>query len=93
MCLQEFFNKLEMFQNQKIIIFCDNIGDGKLSKNSVFHARTKHIDIKHHFVREVLERGTIETKFTPSEEMVADILTKGLTRDKHLWCIKELGLI
>ena len=90
--LQDFLRELRIFPDRKIIIFCDNVGAGKLGKNPVFHARTKHIDIKHHFVREVLARGTIEVEFISTEQMIADIFTKGLPKEKHVWCMRKLGL-
>jgi len=55
----------------------------KLAENPVFHGRTKHIDIRHHFVREVLESGDLDIEYSPSCEMAADVLTKGLPREKH----------
>jgi hypothetical protein len=51
-----------------------------LAKNSVHHARTKHIDIQHHFVREKVESDEVELVFCRTEDMVADILTKGSPR-------------
>jgi len=90
--LQGFLQEMGAHSEQKITIYCDNIGAGKLGKNPVFHARTKHIDIRHHFVREVLEEGKVEVEFIPTEEMVADILTKGLPREKHEWCTRRIGI-
>ena len=63
-----------------------------MSKNPVRHKRTKHIDIRHHFVREAVEDGTISITYCPSEEMVADILTKGLAKDKFECLRDRLGL-
>ena len=62
-------------------------------KNPVFHAHTKHIDMRHHFIRDAQENGHIDVCFKPTEEMVADVFTKGLTSDKHHKCIQGLGLI
>lgn len=90
--LQDFLTELGLPREEKVIIFCDNIGANKLGKNPVFHARTKHINIKHHFVREVVANGTILVDYIPTERMVADVLTKGLAREKHNWCVNELGL-
>jgi hypothetical protein len=65
------------------IIRSDNQGCISLAKNSVHHARTKHIDIQHHFVREKVEGEEVELIFCRTEDMIADILTKGLTKEKH----------
>ena len=47
-------------------------------KNPVFHSQTKHIDIKHHFIREFYEEKKIDPKYVGTEEMTADIFTKVL---------------
>jgi hypothetical protein len=73
-------------------LFNDNQGSHKLAKNPVFHARTKHIDIRHHFVREALEEGHIDVQYMATEEMPADVLTKGLFGPAHVKCSGKLGL-
>lgn len=77
---------------EEFVIINDNMGAGKLASNPVFHGRTKHIDIRHHFVREAMEEGLITIRHAPTEEMAADILTKGLSKDKHHRCVQMLGL-
>ena len=54
----------------------DNQGFISLAKDPVFHSRTKHIDIKFHFLREKVEEGIIELEYMPTDQMVADGLTK-----------------
>ena len=58
----------------------DNQGAIALAKNPVAHARTKHIDIRFHYVREAVQEGTITLSYCPSEEMIADLLTKPLPK-------------
>jgi len=74
------------------IIYNDNQGAGQLARNPVFHKRTKHVDIRHHFVRELVEEGTISVNYIPTTEMPADILTKGLGASKHNTCKTSLGI-
>jgi hypothetical protein len=64
----------------------DNQGCIALVKNPVQHHRTKHIDVKHHFIREQVEQGTFKVIYCPTHEMKADILTKGIAAPqfKHL---------
>eukprot|EP00253_Pinus_taeda_P020217 PITA_20217 len=63
-------------------IICDNQSCIKLSENPMFHDRSKHIDIRCHFVRDCVQRGVVQLSCTPTGEQVADILTKALGRTK-----------
>jgi hypothetical protein len=74
------------------IIFADNQGAIKLSKNPQHHNRTKHIDVKFHFIRESSQNGLIQLTYIPTDEMVADILTKALPRDRHEKHMKGMGM-
>lgn len=58
--------------------YCDNISAIKISKNLVLHVRSKHIDVRHHFLCDLCSDGTIDLVFYKSEVQVADILTKPL---------------
>ena len=62
-----------------ISIYEDNQGAIELSKNPKFHNRTKHIDVAYHFVRERISSKELSVTYCPSSEMLADIMTKGLT--------------
>lgn len=61
-------------------IYGDNQGALALARNPVFHSRTKHIDIQHHFVREQVEAGSVHLEYVPTGDNLADILTKSLAR-------------
>lgn len=63
-------------------IFCDNKGAIDLSKNSKFSARTKHINVRHHFIKENIRNREIKVDFTPSFDMLADPLTKAVNSAK-----------
>jgi hypothetical protein len=63
-------------------LHCDNQGAIELSKDSKFHARTKHIDVHFHFVRQTVAQGHISIKYCPTDDMIADIFTKSLARVK-----------
>ena len=74
------------------IIFGDNQGAIALAKNAQFHARTKHIDIAHHFVREKVNDGTVDMQFVPTNKQMADDLTKALCLDKFVAFRDALGV-
>jgi len=77
---------LQQLNNQKdlttTILYGDNQGAIALAKNPQFHARSKHINIQHHYVREKVEDNTIRLEYIPTEEQVANGLTKALGKDK-----------
>ena len=65
-----------------IEILEDNQSAIAMAKNSVAHKRTKHIDIKHDFIRETVQAGTINLSYCPTADMLADIFTKQLPRTR-----------
>ncbi len=79
---------------ETVPILCDNSSSVIcISKNPVFHSRTKHIEIRHYFLRENVERGLIEMKFCKTEDQVADIFTKPLSKERFERLRFELGMI
>jgi hypothetical protein len=75
-----------------VVIFNDNQGAQELVRNPVYHPRTKHIDTRHHFVRDAYEQKKITPNYLSTEEMTADVLTKALPGPKHKSCVTQLGL-
>lgn len=74
-------------------LFGDNISAQQLVKNPVYHNRTKHLDIKVHYIREVSDKVLIILKYVPTGSMIADIFTKNLKKNKHSELCSLLGLI
>ena len=70
----------------------DNQSAIKLIQNPVAHDRTKHIDIKYHFIRDAQARGIIKVEYCPTERQVADVLTKPLSHEKHKRFTEQMGL-
>ena len=64
------------------LIHEDNQSAIAIAKNPRFHGRAKHIEIKYHFIREQVQKGSVELKYCPTKKMIADILTKGLPQDQ-----------
>lgn len=73
-------------------IFEDNQGAIALAKNPAHHSRTKHIDIKYHYIRDAVSTKEIKLKYCPTQEMIADLLTKGLPRPQFEKLRLELGV-
>ncbi|KAG7299880.1 hypothetical protein JYU34_016900 [Plutella xylostella] len=75
-----------------ILIYCDNQSTISISGNDIYHARSKHIDVRYHFVRERISNNQVTIRYKNTEDMVADVLTKGLPRPKHQFFSNALGL-
>lgn len=71
----------------------DNMSAIALSKDNIQHARTKHIDIRHHFIRECIAADTISLKYVPTADNVADLFTKALPRERFHYLRKQLGIL
>ncbi|KAL1448085.1 hypothetical protein WDU94_013979 [Cyamophila willieti] len=83
-------NELIQSSNNPILLYGDNKSAIDLSKNAKYQARTKHIDVCHHFIRDYVQRDVIKIKHVSTKEMVADNLTKALTFDGHSYCTQKL---
>jgi hypothetical protein len=77
----------------KIPIFCDNTSAIAISNNPVQHSRTKHIDIRYHFIREHVMNETVVLHFVPTEDQLADIFTKPLDESTFSKLVSELGML
>ncbi|EEC81933.1 hypothetical protein OsI_25798 [Oryza sativa Indica Group] len=71
----------------------DNQSAIMLSKNPVFHDRSKHIDTRYHYIRECIEEGRVKVEFIGTNEQLADILTKSLGRDRFMELRSQIGLV
>ena len=80
------------FDQESMIIMGDNQSSIALAKNPAYHTRSKHIDIQYHFLREKVTDCTVQLQYCPTEDMVADILTKPLAKEKHTKFTEVLGL-
>ncbi|GJX66965.1 putative ribonuclease H-like domain-containing protein [Tanacetum coccineum] len=80
------------FGFNKIPMYCDNKSAIALCCNNVQHSRSKHIDIRFHFIKEHVENGVIELYFVNTEYQLADIFTKALGRERIEFLINKLGV-
>ena len=86
----EDFHQLTWYQ---VRILCDNLSSIRLAENPVFHARTKHIEIHYHNIREKFLEGKIEMVPTKTDEQFADIFTKVLNKAKFGKFQEALGVV
>jgi hypothetical protein len=91
--LNSLLSEIGLGKFAQVILHVDNQGALYLASDPVFHARSKHIDIRHHFIRGVLkENDNIKLAYLSTDSMLADVLTKALPKVKHYACMSGLGI-
>nr|GEZ93790.1 retrovirus-related Pol polyprotein from transposon TNT 1-94 [Tanacetum cinerariifolium] len=80
------------FHFDKIPIYCDSKLAIAISCNLVQHSRTKHIAVRYHFIKEHVEKGTIELYFVKMDYQLADIFTKALPTNHFNYLVRRLGM-
>ena len=68
---------------EPVTLYCDNTSAINISKNPVMHTKTKHIAIKYHYVRELVQDKEVKMEYVHKKEKIADIFTKALPKDAH----------
>ena len=84
--------ELQHQQNEPTPIFCDNNSAIALSRNHVFHKRSKHIDTRYHFIRELINNNEISVEFCTSRNQFVDLFTKPLGKDLFELHRKNIGV-
>nr|GEU85259.1 retrovirus-related Pol polyprotein from transposon TNT 1-94 [Tanacetum cinerariifolium] len=80
------------FHFNKILIYCNSKSAIAISCNPVQHSRTKHIVVRYHFIKEHVEKGTIELYFVKTDYQLANIFTKALPADRFNYLVRRLGM-
>ncbi|GKA48891.1 retrovirus-related pol polyprotein from transposon TNT 1-94 [Tanacetum coccineum] len=80
------------FISNKIPLYCDNRSAIALCCNNVQHSQSKHIDIRHHFIREQVEKGVVELYFVTTDYQLTDIFTKAIPRERFEFLLPRLGM-
>ena len=90
--LRNLLRNIGFAQNKPTLVAEDNQGAMCLAKNPKDHNRTKHIDIKYHYTRQVIETKEMKVEYIPTGQMVADTLTKGLPKSKFEEFRSKMGI-
>ncbi|KAI3707380.1 hypothetical protein L6452_25840 [Arctium lappa] len=81
------------FHFNKIPIYCDSKSAIAITANPVQHTKTKHIDVRYHFIKDNVEKGTIELFFVKTEYQLADLFTKPLDEKRFTFLVSKLGML
>jgi hypothetical protein len=90
--LRRILGNIGLEQVTNTVIYCDNNSAIKLSKNPVLHGRSKHIDVRFHFLRDLTRDGVVELVYYNTQEQIADIMTKPLKLEAFLKLRDKLGM-
>ncbi|GJR16234.1 retrovirus-related pol polyprotein from transposon TNT 1-94 [Tanacetum coccineum] len=80
------------YKYNRIPMYCDSKSAIAISCNSVQHSKTKHIDIRYHFIKEHVEKGTMELYFVSTEYQLADLFTKALPKERFEYLVYRIGM-
>lgn len=76
--------ELKVLPEHGLLLKCDNTGASRLSRENVFSPRSKHVDVTYHIARDYVSKGVIQLEHLPTDDMVADMMTKPLSPQKLL---------
>ena len=74
------------------MIHCNNHSCVKLSENPVSHDRSKHVDIQYHYIRDMVQRRAVQVQYIPTDNQIADILSKPLLKGNFVYFQDRLGV-
>ncbi|GJR24796.1 hypothetical protein Tco_0973323 [Tanacetum coccineum] len=87
------FKETRLYKYNRIPMYCDSKSAIAISCNPVQHSKTKHIDIRYHFIKEHVEKGTMEIYFVGTEYQLADLFTKALPKERFEYLVHRIVII
>ena len=92
--MKKFLQDLEVVKTafEPLTLYCDSMAALAYAKDPKYHGKTKHIQIRYHFVREMITQNEVVLKHIPTNQMVADPFTKPIARDAFVRHVRSLGL-
>jgi hypothetical protein len=78
---------------EETCIFCDNQSCINMTENPVFHDKSKHIEIKYHYIRDLVHKGAVKLQYVATDDQVDDVLTKPLSRVKFEYFTDKIGVV
>ena len=90
--LAKMLTEMGFRNNTPIIILSDSQSAMQIAENPVHHDKTKHIDVRYHYVREQVQEGKVKFEYLETGRMVADSLTKGVPEEKTIFCRAGMGV-
>ena len=89
--MKQFLQELDLKQKD-YIVHCDSQSATDLSKNITYHARTKHIDVRYHWIKKAIEEQLFQIRKIHTDENTADMMMKDITKEKLARCTKNMGM-
>ena len=80
-------------RQEHLTIYCDNTSVINIFKNPVQHSQTKHIEIRHHFIKELVKDGTLTLEFIHTDDQKADLFTKTVDSKRFEFLRQNIGVI
>jgi hypothetical protein len=90
---RRFLGELKVNLKPEPMLLCDNQSAIRLIRNPEFHQRSKHIDIRYHFIRNSFESGLFELEYIQTDQQLADLFTKSLASDRHHALKEAIGCV
>jgi hypothetical protein len=91
--LQKLLARLFDLELEVTCIWCDNQSCMKLLENPVFHDKSKHIEIMHHYIRDMVHKGAVKLQYVATDDQITYVLTKPLSRVKFVYFRDKLGVV